>query len=84
MWTTTEQVERELSSKWRVLFDIVKSILKNDDGPFPYVDENHRIQFPEVVELPDQTKKIVIYVDFVKTVPHMLKVRDGSFVQSFG
>lgn len=74
LWKSLEQVLKELSSKWTVLFDLVKHILKNDSGPFPTVDEQQHIVFPDVDEQADASSKIVVYVDFTKTVPHLMKV----------
>ncbi len=50
---------------------LVSAVLKNDDGPFPYM-EGSKLVFPEVKEADDAKGKVIIYVEFVQSV-HLLE-----------
>ena len=80
------------STKWGHVADLLHHILMNDTTPYPVVKtvtrvdaETGKMITEDVIELPNErpkvdpygTRKVVLYVEFTKTLEHLERV--GNF-----
>lgn len=83
-----QDFEERCSTKWQIIIKLLKAIMRNDAGPFPYADDNNNLVIPDVEEEdPEARCKVVIFVQFVKTLPVLhsaLKVHGFDYLECKG
>ena len=96
-WDTPEEWKSQRSTKWGHVADLLHHILANDETPYPVAKTVTRVDpdtgkttREEVLELPAErlkvdplaTRKVVLYVEFTKTLEHLEKVSTKLYVNT--
>lgn len=74
-WKNKAEYLADVSSKWRVIFDLLKNILRSDDPPFPQLKEGSReIVLTDRPIQADAKSKVVLYLEFTSLEQVLLQV----------
>lgn len=73
MWKDAEDWRQNRSTKWKIITELIQALLRNDKGPFPEMKDGE-LFIPDVELDLNARGKVVVYVEFTKTLDHLIQV----------